>query len=105
MLLQSGELNHFLSNGIRMKLAHQGAISYDLSGQVSLITSKLGGFFIDMDIFQASISMWSKVSDSTVNNQIAYFMTQSASLQLLDLPSFSQDTKVDTKVRSTQFCN
>ena len=58
-----------------------------------------------MDIFQASISMWSKVSDSTVNNQIAYFMTQSASLQLLDLPSFSQDTKVDTKVRSTQFCN
>ena len=49
--------------------------------------------------FQASISMWSKESDSTVNNKIAYFMTQSASLQLLDLPAFVQDTQVDTKVR------
>ena len=43
--------------------------------------------------------MWSKESDSTVNNKIAYFMTQSASLQLLDLPAFVQDTQVDTKVR------
>lgn len=43
--------------------------------------------------------MWSKESDSTVNNKIAYFMTQSASLQLLDLPAFVQDTQVDTKVK------
>ena len=43
--------------------------------------------------------MWSKESDSTVNNKLAYFMTQSASLQLLDLPAFVQDTQVDTKVR------
>ena len=43
--------------------------------------------------------MWSKESDSTVNNKIAYFMIQSASLQLLDFPAFVQDTQVDTKVR------
>ena len=43
--------------------------------------------------------MWSKESDSTVNNKLAYFMTQSASLQLLDLPAFVQDTQVDTKVK------
>ena len=50
--------------------------------------------------------MWSKESDSTVNNKIAYFMTQSASLQLLDLPAFVQDTQVDTKVRKNilYFC-
>ena len=49
--------------------------------------------------------MWSKESDSTVNNKIAYFMTQSASLQLLDLPAFVQDTQVDTKVRKKHSFN
>ena len=49
--------------------------------------------------------MWSKESDSTVNNKIAYFMTQSVSLQLLDLPAFVQDTQVDTKVRKKHSFN
>ena len=83
-----------------MKLANQGAISYDLSGQVSSLSLPLCVFVFSLpQSFQASISMWSKESDSTVNNKIAYFMTQSASLQLLDLPAFVQDTQVDTKVR------
>ena len=35
MLVQQGTLNHFLSNGIELSFLINGAISFDLSGQVS----------------------------------------------------------------------
>ena len=38
LMLQNGQFEHFLSNGIAVKIVSQSAISYDLSGQVSLKT-------------------------------------------------------------------
>ena len=35
MLVHRGSLNHFLSNGIELSFSNNGAISFDLSGQVS----------------------------------------------------------------------
>ena len=35
MLVHRGSLNHFLSNGIELSFLNNGAISFDLSGQVS----------------------------------------------------------------------
>ena len=34
LMLQSAEFEHFLSNGIAVKIVSRGAISFDLSGQV-----------------------------------------------------------------------
>ena len=35
LMLQSADFEHFLSNGIAVKIVSRGAISFDLSGQVS----------------------------------------------------------------------
>ena len=35
LMLQSADFQHFLSNGIAVKIVSRGAISFDLSGQVS----------------------------------------------------------------------
>ena len=38
LAIQNGQFQLFLSNGIAVNIISQGAISYDLSGQVSLKT-------------------------------------------------------------------
>jgi hypothetical protein len=42
--------------------------------------------------------LWSKQSDSVVENSLMYLMNQNAALNFLKLPTFSQDTIVHTNV-------
>ena len=46
--------------------------------------------------------MWSKNSNSVVENSLVYLMRQKTVLNLFKLPSFSQDTTIHTNV-STYF--
>ncbi len=84
LLLQKGQHVHYLSNGVRVKFSNHGAVSFDLSGQ-------------------AKVSMWSKTSESMVENSLAYALTQGTSLSLLNLPAFTQDTTFNTKVYNQNF--
>ena len=55
-------------------------------------------FIVFLLNFQATISLWSKQSDSVVENSLVYLMNQNAALNFLKLPTFSQDTVVHTNV-------